>query len=285
MNAKILQIQGTGDKIAYNPTIPFEDRGTTCIGVRVESLDSELDSKIYFAHKLRENIWEIDDSLPFLHLQDPVYMKIGDESYIAGVNVQGSVNGAFRNQEFYRGDSIKNLEHFASGPPGMKDIRLVDLGNRIGVFTRPQGEIGGLGKIGYLEIGRINELAKLTENDWYSAQLIDGLFEEGTWGGVNQAIVLSNREIGVIGHKAHKEMSENDWIKHYHAISFRFDTKSKSINKLRKIATRADFPSSPAKRSPELSDIIFPAGIDRKLYLYCGLSDYSSGVKKMKHLF
>ena len=285
MESKILQIRNVNGKTAYNPTTPFKDEGASYMGVRVESLDSELDTKTYFAHKLRDESWEINDSLSPLPLQDPACMKINDELYIAGVKVRDTINGVLWNQEFYRGDSIKNLEHFASGPEGMKDIRLVDLGDRVGVFTRPKGKIGGLGKIGYLEIGKIDELQELSETDWYNAPSINGLFEDGTWGGVNQALRLHDGTIGVIGHKAHKTEFDGVLQKHYYAISFIFNPVTKIVSSFRTIAERKDFPESPSKRSPELSDIIFPAGIDKEFNLYSGLSDYCIGVKKIKNPF
>ena len=41
---------------------------------------------------------------------------------------------------FYHGSGGEDLQPFAVGPDGMKDIRLVELADgRIGVFTRPQG--------------------------------------------------------------------------------------------------------------------------------------------------
>lgn len=285
MESKILQIRNVNGKTAYNPTTPFKDEGTICMGVRVESLDSELDSRTYFAHKLRDNSWEINDSLLSFPLQDPAYFDINGKLLITGVKVQDTEKGIAWNQEFYIGDSIRNLEHLISGPQGMKDIRLVDLKDKIGVFTRPQGKIGGLGKIGYLEIGRIDELQKLSETDWYSAQLINGLFEDGTWGGVNQALKLHDGTIGVIGHKAHKTESDGVLQKHYYAISFMFNTVTKIVSAFGTIAERKDFPESPSKRSPELSDIIFPAGIDNESNLYCGLSDYCIGVKKIENPF
>ncbi len=286
MKSQSLKILNTNSKTAYNPTIPFKDKGVSYIGVRVESFDSELDSRTHFAYKLTDNSWRIDDSSPSFPFQDPTTIKLKDELCIAGIRVQDKGNSLTWNQEFYKGDSIRNLEYFASGPIGMKDIRLVELEDRIGVFTRPQGRVGGLGRIGYFEIGVIEELTRLTETDWYSAPLIDHLFEETTWGGVNQAIVLSDGEIGVIGHKAHQQIFEDaSPIKHYRAISFRFNPKNNKISSFKTIATRADFPSSPSKRTPELSDIIFPAGIDEKYNLYCGLSDYCIGVKKIMNPF
>ena len=285
MESKILQIRNVNGKTAYNPTTPFKDDGVIYMGVRVESLESELDTKTHFAHKLGDGDWEISDSLLPLPLQDPSHVKIDDVLYITGVKVQATTSGVLWNQEFYRGDSIKTLEYFASGPDSMKDIRLVDLGDRIGVFTRPQGKIGGLGKIGYLEVEKTDELQKLSEIDWYNAPLINGLFEDGTWGGVNQATRLHDGTIGVIGHKAHKTKSDGVLQKHYYAISFIFNPVTRIVSAFRRIAERKDFPESPSKRSPELSNIIFPAGIDNESNLYCGLSDYSIGVKKIENPF
>lgn len=285
MKSKIIPILNTRGKTAYNPTIPFEDSGRTYMGVRVESLDSELDSRTFFAYKLKNNEWEIDNTLPSLPLQDPAYVKVNGEIFILGVRVQNTEKGIIWNQDIYRGNSIRNLEYFASGPVGMKDIRLVDLGDRIGVFTRPQGKIGGQGKIGYIEVRKIDELVSFTESDWYSARLIDDLFGCNSWGGVNQAIRLPNGQIGVIGNKAHQTILNDELRKHYYAMSFIFNPKSYSISNFKIIAKRNDFPSSPSKRSPELDDVVFPAGIDEKFNLYCGLSDYCIGMKEVENPF
>lgn len=286
MKPEILYIKNTGGKIAYNPTVPFRDKGITYMGIRVESFESELDSRIYFA-KLNNvhNQWEIDYSMPSLPLQDPAYVKVNGEVFILGVRVQKNEKGITWNQDIYRGDSIRNLKHFTSGPVGMKDIRLVDLEDRIGVFTRPQGKIGGLGKIGYLEINEIDELQKFTETDWYNANIIEGLFEEGSWGGVNQAIKLPNGEIGVIGHKAHKTIIEGKLKKYYDAISFRFNPKNNTFLDYKILAKRNDFPYSSSKRSPELDDVIFPAGLDNRGIFYCGVSDSFVGIKKIEKPF
>jgi len=280
MNSKILEIVNAKGRTAYNPTIPFEDGGQTYMGVRVESLDSELDSRTYFANNLKLNRWGINYSLPSFPLQDPSIMRIKEELWLTGVKVRDYKGRRVKwNQEFYRGNSIKNLEYLFSGPLGMKDICLVDLESKIGVFVRPQGKIGGLGRIGYLEVRDIDELQRLSETDWYGAPLINGLFENGTWGGVNQAQGLPDGTIGVIGHKAYKEIYRGDLIKHYFAISFIFDPKSNEARDLVIIARRSDFPSSSSKRSPELDDVVYPSGRYGKSELYCGLSDFSIGVK------
>lgn len=285
MKSKIIPILNTRGKNAYNPTILFEDSGRTYMGVRVDSLDSELDSRTFFAYKLKNNEWEIDNTLPSLPLQDPAYVKVNGEIFILGVRVQNTEKGIIWNQDIYRGNSIRNLEYFASSPVGMKDIRLVDLEDRIGVFTRPQGKIGGQGKIGYLEISRIDELKRFTENDWYCANIIDGLFDDDSWGGANQALKLPDGKIGVIGHKAHQTRLGGKLRKHYYAVSFRYDPKINVQSQFRVIAKRNDFPDSSSKRSPELDDVVFPGGVDEDFNLYCGLSDFCIGIKKIENPF
>ncbi|MFW5865547.1 MAG: DUF1861 family protein [Nanoarchaeota archaeon] len=284
-HSEILSFNTVEGKTAYNPPMPFFEGGIRYMAVRVESLESELDSKIVFARETEDNKWIIDYSVPSLGLQDPTYQKIRGEIVLSGVRVQKEEKEAGWHQEFYRGDSIRTLNHFTSGPKGMKDIRLVDLDEKIGVFTRPNGKIGGLGKIGYLEVNSVDELEGLTENDWYGADMIGGLFDDESWGGVNQAVKLSDGMIGVIGHKAHKTFPEGVLQKHYHAISFRYDPRTNVQSHLKNIAKRDDFPTSISKRSPELDNVIFPAGVDEEFNLYCGLSDYCIGVRKIENPF
>lgn len=280
MNSQILSIKGKGNKIVYNPTVPFQHKGKEYIGLRVESLGSELDSRIMFAHK-QANIWVID-SLPSLHLQDPALMQIGNNLLLAGVHVQKARKGLRCKTDFYYGTTIDSMEKIASGPWGMKDIRLVDLEDRLGVFTRPQKGRWGKGKIGYLEIGSLDELS---ETDWYSAKILEGLFNKNSWGGVDQVLKLSCNKLGIIGHVAYADKLG----KHYSAMSFVFDINTRTYSDYKIIAKRSDFPSSPAKRSPELDDILFPAGItnvkNKYVDLYTGLSDYCCGKMRIMNPF
>jgi hypothetical protein len=288
MESKILSFIKQDEKIVYNPTVPFEFGGKKYIGVRVESLGSESDSRILFAYEQDKNtnLWAIDYSLGSLPLQDSAYVKINGKTFILGVRVLQNENGIKYKQDIYKGDSIKNLKYFTSGPIGMKDIRLVDLEDRIGVFTRPKGKIGGKGKIGYLEVGSVDELEDFTEEDWYNAKIIEGLFDDGFWGGVNQAIKLPGGDIGVIGHIAHQTINEKSELeKHYFGMAFRFNPKTYKSSEFKIIAKRSDFPPAFSKRSPELNDIVFPAGIDNLNNLYCGLSDFCVGKKKIQNPF
>lgn len=288
MKSKILSFTNKNSKTVYNPTVPFEFEGKKYMGVRMESLESELDSQTLFAYERDKdtNLWEIDYSLGHLPLQDPAYVEINEEIFILGVIVQQEEDGIKWKQDIYRGKSIRELEYFTSGPIGMKDIRLVNLEDRIGVFTRPQGKVGGKGKIGYLEIGNINELKNLTESDWYNAKIIESLFDDNHWGGINQAIKLPDGEIGVIGHIAHETTNEKSELeKHYYGMAFRFNPKTNQYSNFKIVAKRDDFPSSTSKRSPELNNAIFPAGIDDANIFYCSLSDFCVGQKEIENPF
>ncbi|MFH1064929.1 MAG: DUF1861 family protein [Nanoarchaeota archaeon] len=279
MDSQILSINGLDGKTAYNPTVPFRHKGKGHIGLRVESFSSEIDSRIMFASKIKGE-WVIGNS--YFNLQDPAIMQIAGKLLLAGVYVERMGKGLRWKTDFYYGSSIDKLEKIASGPWGMKDIRLVDLKDRIGVFTRPQKKKFRKGKIGYFEINSLDELANL---DWYSAKILNRLFDRKSWGGVNQALRLSDSKIGVIGHTAYADRKG----KHYSAMSFVFDVNTLKYSDYKIIATRSDFPLSLSKRRPELDDVVFPSGIvgvkNKFVDLYVGLSDYCCGKIRIRNPF
>lgn len=279
MGAQILPIKGLNGRTAYNPTVPFNHNGRECIGLRVESFSSELDSRIMFAYK-QEAGWAVD-ALPCFQLQDPAVMHINGNLLLAGVHVEKMGKRLRWKTDFYYGASVDNMAKIASGPWGMKDIRLVDLGDKIGVFTRPQKGRFRKGRIGYLEI---NSLDELSNTDWDSAHILEGLFDKKSWGGVNQVLRLPGSRLGVIGHAAHADKKG----KHYSAMSFVFDVNTLKYSDYRVIAVRKDFPASLSKKA-SLDDIVFPAGIsgvfNEHVDLYAGLSDYCCGVVGIRNPF
>jgi len=289
MDSEILSFKNIENKIVYNPTIPFKHSGKKYIGVRTESVDSEFDSEIRFAYKDSDH-WVIDTSLPSFQLQDPAITTIKNNMLLSGVYVERKNEGCDWRTEFYLGSDISRLNKIASSPWGMKDIRLVELDKEIGVFTRPLGGVYGRGKIGFLKIKDINDLKYISEKEWYNATILNDIFDQEHWGGVNQAIKLKNNYIGVIGHDAYLTYDENGKPqKNYYAISFILNPDTLKHSKMTIIATRDDFPESQAKRSPELRNILIPAGIDGLEKLYCdfygGLSDYCTGQKEIKNPF
>jgi hypothetical protein len=214
-------------------------------------------------------------------MQDPLIAKYGHGYVLGGVKVSAPEDTQSDIQyrtEFLLSADLEKFTKFAEGPLRMKDIRILPLTesdeDEIAVFTRPQGEVGGRGKIGF---AKVSGLHALTTMDFLKAKIIEGQFKEEEWGGVNELHLLEDGRIGVLGHIAYFD-EENK--KHYYAMSFIFDPQTEVATPLRVIATRKNFPSGPAKR-PELDDIIFPGGLirnqDGTAMLYVGLSDTSAG--------
>ncbi|NOZ62696.1 MAG: DUF1861 family protein [Calditrichaeota bacterium] len=286
-NGELLQFNSRKvlGKDVYNPTAPFEDRGKIYLAARVESRDSETDSQVMFF--LEQNgIWKRDPETPVFALQDPFVSKIQGELVFGGVKFPVE-NNSWRT-EFYRGKDLLHLKKITEGPLAMKDIRLVELADgRVGVFTRPMGEIGGRGKIGFMILNSPDELAIA---DLWDAEILEGQFSEEQWGGVNAAYFLSHEKIGVLGHFAYfSTLPNGEQIKHYHAIAFIFDYQRWEWTPFQIIARRRDFSACDAKRSPELDDVVLPGGIqflgDGMAELYAGLSDVACGKLELKDPF
>ncbi|MFG6147811.1 DUF1861 family protein [Halobacillus sp. B23F22_1] len=270
--AEKLEFTGVGERDVYNITAPFTDEGEAVIAGRVEGRDTEY-SDVYFFVK-RNGKWEPRPDAPTFELQDPFVARIHGQIVFGGVKVTPDPEDASRltwKTVFYKGESVRKLKFFAAGPEGMKDIRLLELQDEtIGVFTRPQGEKGGRGKIGFT---RINSLFDLTPEKIERAPLIESHFIEEEWGGANELYLLANGEIGVLGHIAQFDKEGN---RHYYPIACTYDRHTNRFTKMKIIATRRDFPKGEAKR-PDLTDVLFSGGLvfldNGEAELYVGVSD------------
>jgi hypothetical protein len=281
---EIVDIKKVDGMDAYNPSSPFSIRGEKYHLIRVEPRDNEFDSHIHLCKEISKKEWELyDNNLNLNFQQDPFISKIGDEIVIGGVKIIKNKNHEINYKTiFYRGESFEKIKEFASGPIGQKDIRLVDLEDRIGIFTRPKNNHDGLGSIGYTEIESLNEL---NENIISNALLLTKQCIPNQWWGVNEGIYLGNNLIGVIGHIA----MENKQGKHYWPIAFVFNSLNKTIiDEPKIISTREDWPETRAKRKG-LEKVLFLNGTefteDGEVWLYPGLSDAKTGVRKIDNPF
>ena len=267
-----LQFDGVGNRDVYNITAPFEDGGELIIAGRVEERESEDSEVIFF--RQRDGKWLPKEGSPTFCLQDPFVTRIGGELILGGVEtfphqeMEGLLNWRTL---FYRGSDISSLQYFAQGPDGMKDLRLVKLEDgEIGVFTRPQGKVGGRGVIGFI---KIDSLAELTINTIEKARLLKNQFLPDEWGGVNEAHLLKNGLLGVLGHIACFCNGRN---RHYYSMVFPFDPEQEIAGAMEIIACRDDFPKGPAKNE-KLVDLLFSGGLcrnnDGTATLYVGVSD------------
>ncbi|GAB2701458.1 DUF1861 family protein [Paenibacillus thermoaerophilus] len=263
---------GTNGKDVYNITAPFEDEGEPVIAGRVEHRDSE-DSEIRFFVN-RGGEWVMRDGSPVFSLQDPFHTRIAGELIVGGVQTypHPTMEGRLGwRTVFYRGSGLTRLEPFFQGPDFMKDLRLVQLRDgSIGVFTRPQGEKGGRGKIGFT---RVHALDDLTTDVVSQAPLLNGQFLDDEWGGCNEIHLLSSGLLGVLGHIARFDEAGN---RHYYPMVFVFDPETETFTDMQIIAERANFLQGPSKR-PDLEDVVFSGGLVRRpggiAELYAGVSD------------
>jgi len=280
-NAEILKFDGVEDADVYNPSIPFEINGEIFIAGRVEEREDNVSKTVFFRN--RGGKWLQCSNTPVFDLEDPFVTKIGEEIIFGGVRVVREGKRILSwVTDFYRGKDSNELKLFVTGPSHMKDVRLIGLpGERIGIFTRPQGQkmidkYGCIAKIGFTLVDSLEQItAEVIEN----APFIEGLFLPDEWGGCNQVHLLKNGLIGVVGHKAWGEGSDEKML-HYFAMAFAIDAGSRKTTPCKIICSRDCFPDGPAKR-PELKDVVFTAGLirnnDKTATLYAGLSDCQVG--------
>ena len=161
INVKKLKFLGVKDKDVYNVTAPFFIKNKEYIIGRVESRNKK-DSKIMFFYKRQDN-FILDKKAPIFNLEDPFISFIDNQIIFGGVEC---IKNSYKTI-FFKGKYIYSLKRFAKGPIGMKDIRFIELSNKkIGIFTRPQGEIGLRGRIGFFIIDSLNELKNLKDKDY-----------------------------------------------------------------------------------------------------------------------
>lgn len=259
----------------YNTTATFVNGEDILIAGRVEKRDSEL-SEVHFFIQQGDK-WVRKEGTPILELQDPFVTRIKGKLIVGGVEIYPHPtieNSLGYRTAFFRGKDVNSLEKFAVGSEMMKDIRLLELEDgRILVFTRPQGEIGGRGTIGYIVLDSLDELnaEKISK-----AKLFNHQFIESQWGGANELHRLSNGLVGVLGHIAKFDEEGN---RHYYSVTFAFDPANGSTSPMKLIAIRDDFGEAAYKRV-DLVDVIFSGGMIRKengkAELYCGISDAES---------
>lgn len=270
-----LVFQGVDGFDVYNPTAPFSYQGRKVICARVEKRDSEKSQAVFF-EEVEKDTYRVIKGWRRYELQDPSIARVKGHYVLGGTEVfphPENPEWVCWHTTFYCGTDLEHMERLADGPDGMKDVRLVELADqRIGIFTRPQGEKGGRGKIGFTIV---DDFAGVTAQAMEDAPLLD-LFGEEEWGGVNEAFLLApgtaDGRIGVLGHIA---CFRPDEVRHYFPMAFVFDPVSREHTAPRILAERKEFLPGPSKR-PDLEDVLFSGGIlpeGEKAVLYVGVSD------------
>ncbi len=264
-----LIFHGVDGHDVYNISQPFSWGGVTYLAGRVERRDSEQ-SDVRLFERMNETSYRATD-VRFPNLQDPFVTVLEDSVILGGTEIDSKDNRitGWRTVA-YRGESFAAMSRVLTAPEGMKDVRVCWDAPHWHIFTRPQGGVAGKGTIGYL---RVSDLRHATPERLAQALLLDTLFEEHCWGGVNQVFVLDDRHLGIVGHIA--TMSEGD-VRHYYGMTFVFDHQSQTCSDLRIVCERSDFAPGEHKRD-DLKDVVFLGGMirhdDHTATLYTGLSD------------
>lgn len=212
---KINLEENTDQFTIYNPE-PVVIDGRTCIWARVEKRAREIDSAVILFKEGKDGGWDVVEGAPvFKGLQDPFYCGVIDGYHILGgvqvYEVAGTPDLGYRTVFYRYRNSFADLRNqngkicdpFAVGPEKMKDIQLIQREKgRIGVFTRPQGphgQFGGRGRIGYFEIESLDQLGSALEDCDQKKDpktLIQGLFIDEEWGGVNELLSYLTGRLG-----------------------------------------------------------------------------------------
>jgi len=254
-----------GNKDVYNPCVTFKLNGQEIMGARVESRHSETDTEVKFFTKNADGSWDPVSQKQKFKMQDPFVTVIGKETVIGGVETfeKPGHQGIGYRTVFYKGTTLANMQKFAVGPDGMKDIRLLEqkeAGNIL-VFTRPQGrtpsgENAGRGKIG---VTTISSLEDLNPDNINKATLFKPQFTNGEWGGTNEIHQLKDGKVGVLGHIARFDKQGK---RHYYPATFIFDPLTGAYSPLKILLERSELPAGHSKRE-DLEDVLFSGGLKR----------------------
>lgn len=277
----------------YNPAPVVS--GQTYLWARVEKRKTERNSVVQLFEE-KNGVWEVVEGAPvFKNLQDPFYCGIIDGYHILGgvqvYDVEGNPNLGYRTIFYRYNESFielvkpngKTSDPFVVGPGQMKGIRLIQIGNgRIGVTTRPHGQFGGPGRIGYFEIESLDTLqSALAEYDLQQdpETLNGGLFVDKEWGGANELFNLPDGKIGVLGHIA--GYGKNSTKKNYYSMTFIFDPQTRSASNVQIIATAEQFLPAVEVKKDDLGSICYSGGLIRLnngyAWLYVGIGDTQVG--------
>lgn len=284
LNSTVLTFKGVDGYDVYNPSIPFILNGKTYIAGRVEKRTEEFSKVKLFEQK--NNYYQLVETAD-LTLQDPFVTIIDNEVILGGVNVtwgNGKDIETTWKTDFYKVKSPKEFIYLTSGPDHMKDVRIVQLPNKkIAIFSRPQGaeiweKYKAIARIGFTIVDSLKDVNPETIKN---APYLEGQFKDDEWGGANQAIILKNGLIGVIGHKSYRTYNKkNEQMLHYYGMAFVINPITKEFSKPEIIISNDCFPKVEPKR-PDLVDVTFTSGIirnqDNTATIYTGLSDSHVG--------
>ncbi|MES2225150.1 MAG: DUF1861 family protein [Patescibacteria group bacterium] len=294
------------DETVYNPC-PFVMDGELCLLGRVEAYTSEVSYVHQF--KKENDVWQSKE-LSFLHVQDPFLTCIQNKKIVGGVALDFSEPfPGIHKIEGYRTSfyNFETKEKIIDGPDGMKDIRLIDLGDKIGVFTRPRTEEAGIvhSSIQFSTVASLEEITAelIGAISIDPLKKVQGFFNHNEWGGVNAVYQLEDGWLGVLAHIAYysehgtpespDRAHTDEHMRKYAAIAFEFHPESKAVTHPVIILGRNNLATDVRAKRADLEQVIFPGGfifeaegeaIEKVLFFY-GLGDAHVGVSELPYPF
>lgn len=278
----LLTFEGLPDYDIYNCSQIFTWQGKQYLFGRVEKREDWMRSWVRLFEKTAKDTWRLVENSMIYQLEDPFVSIINDEIVLGGTHVrlqQGNLDNYYC--YFYRGKSLNDLRYFTTGPKKMKDIRLVQLQDgRIGVFSRPHTKeifekFGSATMIGFTIIDSLEELS---DKVVLEAPYLHGLFADGEWGGCNQAYLLADGQVGVLGHLSF--FNEENQQSVYMNMSFVLEPTTLKVSEYQIIGTRKSYPQGSSKKN-NLAECAFSSGIversDGQVDLYSGVGDTQEG--------
>lgn len=273
--ARRLRFAGVDGRDVYNVSAPFRaPDGAVLLAGRVEDRADERSETVLFARD-DAGTWCPVPGAARPALQDPFVFGHAGVPHLGGVEVveavgpDGDPTARYRTVVLRLADLARPEPAF-TGPWGMKDLRFADLPDgRLAVLTRPQGGPDGRGRIG---LAVVDSLAALTIADIEEAPRLERLFRPDEWGGVNQAVVLPDGTLGLLGHVARFDTAGD---RHYYPMAFRLDPATLRHTAPELLFERRDLPPGSAKR-PDLADVVFPGALvpaPGGVTAYCGVGD------------
>ncbi|KAG5510363.1 hypothetical protein JKF63_07692 [Porcisia hertigi] len=274
-DSALLTFKGVEGYDVYNCSVPFKYKGTTHVYGRVEKREEWANSHVCLFEETGKDEFTAVPGLR-LDLEDPYVQNVNGEMIFGGTHVRKEGEKVVTYYgHFYRGTPEK-LTYFTTGPDYMKDIRVVPLQDgRLGVFSRVRTK-----EEVYVGFTTVDTVDDLTTEAIASAKPID-FIKPDTWGGVNQAYLLSSGKVGCIAHAAYSDITPSGQpLQVYVNISFVFDAETRQLEAEQIIGTTSCYPPGPIKR-PFLEDCVFASGIvmreDGKSDLYSGVGDSYEG--------
>jgi hypothetical protein len=274
------------DMTHYNPSAPeyvlIKGREVRVLAARAEERGSELSHIRFFEEKRGGSLLSriVDESIPalsarspMLKLQDPSLTIMDGDLYIGGVEV------AFKNP----GDKFLSYRHVIYKAPGRElsalsaePVFVGDWGKkgtrferlrdgRYVVVSRPQGEVGGRGKIAWSLIDPIagETFQQTMDRGIAGAKVLDSHVTAEEWQGPNKLYVLPDGNVMFLSHQA-SFSGEGNRDRDYVATCFFLDPVSGKHTQLDVILERKDLPGGIARgaKRPDLANVIYTSGFE-----------------------